>query len=329
MPMPFALVLLAAAVTLPGGPPVGMDYLAYDPATNRVWIPAGNTGNVAVLDVATGKVTAIGGLATAPPRKPDRPRMGPSSATVGDGVVWVGNRGDDTLRAFDAKTLAAKAVVQLKAMPDGLAYIKSRREIWVTTPRDKTITIASVGGTPAAPLATIAVDGEPEGYAVDHARGVFYTNLEDKDRTLAIDVETRKVIASWPSGCGTDGPRGLALDATRRWLFVACTDGAGVFDLAHAGKELGRLKTGGGVDNLDYDPRRRLLFVASGRDANMVIARIDDAGVPRKTATVPTSKGSRNPVLDDRGTAYVEDSINGRLLIVEPGRDGSSRRARE
>jgi DNA-binding beta-propeller fold protein YncE len=295
-----------------------MDYLAYDPATNQVWIPAGNTGNVDVLDVATGKLTSIGGLATAPPKKLDRPRMGPSSATVGDGVVWIGNRGDDTLRAYDAKTLAAKGVVQLKSMPDGLAYVKSRREVWVTTPRDETITIADVGATPAR-LAAIKLDGEPEGYAVDAARGVFYTNLENKDKTLAIDVATHAVLASWPAGCGAEGPRGLALDAARRWLFVACTDGAGVFDLAHASKELGRLKTGGGVDNLDYDPRRRLLFVASGRDGNLVIAHVDDAGVPRKTSTVATAKGARNPVLDARGAAYVEDSANGRLLVVEPG----------
>ena len=318
MPTPLALALVAAALALPGGPPVGMDYLAYDPATNQVWIPAGNTGNVDVLDVATGKLTSIGGLATAPPRKPDRPRMGPSSATVGDGVVWIGNRGDDTLRAFDAKTLAAKGVVHLKSMPDGLAYVKSRREVWVTTPRDETITIAGVGAAPAS-LATIKLDGEPEGYAVDAARGVFYTNLENKDKTLAIDVATHKVLASWPAGCGAEGPRGLALDTARRWLFVACTDGAGVFDLAHAGKELGRLKTGAGVDNLDYDPRRRLLFVASGRDGNLVIAHVDDAGAPRKTATVATAKGARNPVLDARGTAYVEDSLNGRLLVFEPG----------
>ena len=54
-------VLVAAVVALPGGPPVGMDYLAYDPTTNRVWVPAGNTGNVDVLDVATGKLTAITG----------------------------------------------------------------------------------------------------------------------------------------------------------------------------------------------------------------------------------------------------------------------------
>ena len=31
--------LLAASIALPGGPPVGMDYLTYDPATGRVWVP--------------------------------------------------------------------------------------------------------------------------------------------------------------------------------------------------------------------------------------------------------------------------------------------------
>ena len=39
--------------------------------------------------------------------------------------------------------------------------------------------------------------GEPEGFAVDDARGLFYTNLEDKDRTLAIDLKTRQITKTW------------------------------------------------------------------------------------------------------------------------------------
>jgi DNA-binding beta-propeller fold protein YncE len=296
-----------------------MDYLAYDAATNRIWVPAGNTGNVDMIDLPTGKVTTIGGFATAPPRKPGRPRMGPSSATVGDGVVWIGSRGDNQLRAFDAKTLAPTGAVQLPTMPDGLVYVRTRRELWATTPAQQTITIVGVSGKTPGPLTTIALDGAPEGYAVDDTHGVFYTNLEDKDRTLAIDVRTRKVVATWPAGCGADGPRGLALDVSRRWLFVACTDGARVLDVAHEGKALGRLDTGRGVDNLEYDPHRRLLFIASGQDGNMVIARVSEAGSLAKGATVPTAKGARNPVLDARGIAYVEDPQGGRLLIVDPG----------
>jgi DNA-binding beta-propeller fold protein YncE len=322
--MTLSSILVAAAITLPGGPPVGMDYLAYDPATNRVWVPAGNTGNVDVVDVATGRVSTIGGFATTAPRRPDRPRMGPSSATVADGVVWIGSRGDNQLHGFDATTLAPRGVVSLSSMPDGLSYVATTRELWVTTPRDGTITITSTG-VAAAAVATIKLDGSPEGFAVDAARGLFYTNLEDKDRTLAIDVRTRKVTASWPSGCGAEGPRGLALDADRRWLFVACTNGAGVFDLGRSAKSLGRLKTGGGVDNVDYDPRGRFLFVASAKDGNLVVAHIEDSGAPVSVATLPTARGARNPVLDGRGKAYVEDAVDGRLLIVQPGPRGWAR----
>lgn len=308
--------LLAAAVTLPGGPPVGMDYLAYDPATDRVWVPAGNTGNVDVVDAATGKVTTLAGLATAPPRRPDRPRMGPSSATVADGVVWIGNRADDRLVAYDAKTLRPRGEVRLRAMPDGVQYVRRTRELWVTTPSERSLTIVAVGGkTPGHPKA-LTLPGQPEGYAVDEGRGVFYTNLEDTDRTLAIDVTSRKVTANWPATCGVEGPRGLAIDETHRWLFVACTNGARVLDLAHDGAVTGRLETSGGVDNLAYDARRRRLFVASGRAADIVIAEVADGGALRALATVPTAPGARNPVVDARGTAYVEDAANGRLLVV-------------
>lgn len=310
--------LFATTISLPGGPPVGMDFLTYDRNTNRVWVPAGNTGNVDVIDVATGKVTAIGGFATAPPRKPGRPRMGPSSAAVGKGVVWIGNRGNNQISGYDAKTLAARGVVQLPSMPDGLAYSKSTHELWITTPGDKTITITRVDGKVPSPLATIKLDGAPEGYAVDDARGLFYTNLEDKNRTLVIDIKTRKVVSDWTAGCGSEGPRGLALDTVHQWLFVACTNGMETLDLRKSGTLLGRITTGAGVDNPEYDPRKRLLFIASGADGEMVIAHVNDKGVPQKLTSVVTAKRARNPVLDAQGNVYVEDSNNGRLLVIEP-----------
>ena len=60
----FYTVLGATSIGLPGGPPVGMDFLMYEPAKLRVWVPAGNTGNVDVIDTTTSKVTALGGFPT-------------------------------------------------------------------------------------------------------------------------------------------------------------------------------------------------------------------------------------------------------------------------
>jgi DNA-binding beta-propeller fold protein YncE len=244
--------------------------------------------------------------------------MGPSSVTVTDDLVWVGSRGDDSLCAFDRRTLKKEACLKLPTMPDGLAYVAPTRELWSTTPRDRTITVVDVRGKTPKLAATIKLDGEPEGYAVDAAHGRFYTNLEDKDRTLAIDVTTRKVVANWPTSCGGDGPRGLALDGARRLLFVACTDGAVTLDLAHDGKPVGRLKTGGGVDNIDYHGGRRLLYVASPKDAKLVIARVGDDGYLTEVAAVPTAPGARNPVVDGAGRAYLADSAGGRLVVAAP-----------
>jgi DNA-binding beta-propeller fold protein YncE len=310
----------ANSIALPGGPPVGMDYLAYDAATGRIWVPAGNTGNVDVLDVATGKLTTLGGFATKLASRPGRPArtVGPSSVTVGDGVVWIGNRGDDSVCAFDRRSLAKGPCATLASMPDGIAYVADTREVWITTPRDRSITIIGVAGNAPGAPAAIKLEGEPEGYAVEPGRGLFYTNLEDRDRTLAIDVKTRKVVASWPTGCGSEGPRGLALDAQRRLLFAACTDGAVSFDLGKSGKAVGRIKTGGGVDNLDYQAGKQLLYVASGRDGKLTVARVANGGAITKVASPATASGARNPVVDAAGAAYVADSAGGRLIVVEP-----------
>jgi DNA-binding beta-propeller fold protein YncE len=312
------LVLALTSIMLPGTAPVGMDYLAYDAVNHRVWVPAGNTGNVDVVDTATGKVTPIAGFATIASTRPGRPKMGPSSATIGDGVAWVGNRGDNTVCAFDLRSLEKRFCVQLHAMPDGLQYVSSTHELWVTTPSSSELVIVDVAAKAPAVTASIKLAGAPEGYAVDVERGVFYTNLEDKDTTVAVDVKTRKPLASWPSGCGGDGPRGIAIDAARKLLFVACTDGAVTQDLAHGGKVLGRVKTGAGVDNIDYAASRKLLYVASRVDGMLAFVDVAASGALSVHATVATANGARNAVVDANGTAYVADSAGGRLIVVKP-----------
>jgi DNA-binding beta-propeller fold protein YncE len=302
-------------IALPGGPPVGMDYLALDAAHRRRWVPAGNTGKIDVIDLATRKVSAIDGFATIDSPRPGRPRMGPSSATVAGDTVWVGNRGDNQICGFDAVTLAKKSCIKLAAMPDGVQYVATTRELWVTTPREGTLTIAATGG--GAP-ASIKLPGEPEGYALDADR--FYTNLEDKDRTLTIDVKTRKIIADWPAGCGSEGPRGLAVDGKRRLLFVACTDGVVTHDLAKNGAIVQRATTGKGVDNIDYLPARALLFVASREDGKLTTFKVEEGGKLAPARAVATRPGARNAVVDPDGNAYVADSTGGTIVLVPAAR---------
>jgi DNA-binding beta-propeller fold protein YncE len=310
---------VVTTLALPGGGPagIGMDYLGYDPATNMVWVPAGNTGSVVVVDAATKKVTQLPGFPAGEMGSGDRKRtVGPSSVTIGKGTVYIGDRFDSSVRALDAKSHAPGATVKLDSMPDGLAYVASTSEVWVTTPRDKTIRILD-----AATLAQkekLSFDGQPEGFAVDGKRGRFYTNMEDKDLTLAIDVKSHKTVATWKSGCGEDGPHGLKLEEKDGFLLVACSDKTEVLDAGRAGAVLSSIETGDGVDDLDYAPSGRTVYVGAAKAGQLTVAHLDPSGKLTLVTRVKTQVGARNGVVSREGAVFLGHSGAAKLsdLVV-------------
>ncbi|HYS08939.1 MAG TPA: hypothetical protein VEP66_09345 [Myxococcales bacterium] len=315
-----AALLLASSVqaedfvALPGGPPVDMDYLAYDPASGRLFIPAGNTGKVDVLDTRSGKLSApIDGWPTA--RSGDR-IQGPSAATVGGGYLYVGNRAGSAICAVDLQSLARKGCATVPSPPDGVFYVAPTREVWVTMPRRHSLQVLSLED-PASPALTaeIKLEGEPEGYAVDEKRGVVLTNFRDKDKTLLLDAKTRKTIAVHDVGCGQPGPRGIAVDPERELRFVACAAG-GVKSLDANGKLVGEIKTGPGVDNIDLLLPRRRVYAASGKDGTLTVADVAANGSMTIVRTAKTAPGGRTVIVDGAGAAYIPDSTEGRLVVV-------------
>jgi DNA-binding beta-propeller fold protein YncE len=310
------------SLALPGAPAEGvsLDYLAVDRARHRVWVPAGGTGNAVVIDTKTLEIHKVEKFPTKEVERRGQKRVvGLSSATVGDGVVYVGNRADSSVCVVDAKTLERGACVTLPGSLDGLAFVARTKEVWATTPQEQAIVILDVS-KPASPKisGSVKLEGAPEGYAVDDKAGLFYTNLEDKDRTLRIDVATRKVTATWLPACGEDGPRGLAIEPKGQLLMVACTEHVVVLDAGKDGGVLSKLDTGAGVDNLDYLPGERSLYVAAGRAATLTVAHLDEKGVLHGTASFPTAKGARNAVVTEDGVAFIADGPEGKILVVRP-----------
>jgi hypothetical protein len=305
------------AIALPGATgPLFLDYLAYDPAHDRVWIPAGGTGRVDVIDAKTEQVTAIEGFPTKEvDRRGKKMTTGPTSATVGDGVVYIGNRADSSVCAVDAATLEKRDCATLDSSPDGLQYVAATKELWVTTPRDKSIRIFDVAA-PGHPTAKdkIAFEGEPEGFAIDNAHGVFYTNLEDKDETLAIDVKTRAITKHWQPKCGEDGPKGLALDAAANHLIVVCPDHIETLD--GNGQIIATLQVGKGLDAIDLVPARHLVAAAGGGVAKISFATLEADGKLVEFASIATTRGARNAVLAANGTAFVAVGPSGSILVV-------------
>jgi DNA-binding beta-propeller fold protein YncE len=312
------------AIALPGATgPASLDYIAYQSAahgTPSVWVPVGVTGSVDVLDVASGAFRRVDGFRAEEREWHGQKHMaGPSSVAIGDGFAYVGDRASNEVCPVDLKTLVKGACVTFPTGIDGVATVASSHEVWVTTPSDDSITILDAR-SPGSPKLTgkVRVGGAAEGYAVDEGRGVFFTNLEDKAKTVVIDVKTRAVKATWGNGCGAEGPRGVAVDGARNLVMVACTDHVEVLDGAHDGALLSTIQAGAGIDNIDYALATQTLYVAAGKTARLTVLRIGPRGELTITASAETREGARNAVADEAGNVYIADSKGATLLVASP-----------
>jgi len=313
-------------INLPGATgTIALDYFAYDRATGKVWVPASNTGSVDVIDEATDAVSQVTGFATGEiERRGKKITVGPTAASVGDGVIYIGNRGDATLCVIDAKSLARLECVPVSAdhtvTPDGVVYVAAAREVWLTlrpkagdTAAAKSLEIFDASDPRhLKPKTRIPLDGLAEGYAVDNQRGLFYTNVEESGTTVAIDVRTHNIVAKWNPGSAD--LQGLALDNARRFLFVACGDHVVSLDAGHDGKITDSIGTGAGLDNIDYSEDAKVLYAAASQAATLTVADVNDHGKFHLKTTVPTVKGARGVVAGKGETAYLIDPAEGRIL---------------
>src|SRR5438874_9684937 len=315
-------------ISLPGASGVvALDYFAYDRSTGKLWVPASNTGNVDVIEENSGAVSQVAGFKTGEVELRGRKvPLGPTAVSVGDGVVYVGNRGDSSLCVIDAQTLKRGECLQVAppsagpGAPDAVVYVAATKELWITTgappigvaSADKAIQVFDVSEPRHLKLKLkIPLDGSAEGYAVDNQRGLFYTNIEEAGKTVAIDVRSHKVVAEWKVH---DDLQGLTLDSARGFLFVACGDHVVSLDVAHDGRLIDSLVTGPGLDNIDFSSDQKLFYAAASVTATLSIIEAGDDGKFHLKALVPTVKGARGVVAGKGETAYLIDPAEGRIL---------------
>jgi DNA-binding beta-propeller fold protein YncE len=204
--------------------------------------------------------------------------------------------------------------------PDGVVYVEATRELWITlrpqagdsAPAKRLEVFGASDPHHLKPKMKIPLENLAEGYAVDNQHGIFYTNIEEAGKTVAIDLHSHKVIATWNPGSAD--LQGLALDPARRFLFVACGDHVVSIDAGHGGKVLDSIATGPGLDNIDYSADAKLLYAAASQAATLTIAEVGDDGKFHLKATVPTVKGARGVVAGKGETAYLIDPAEGRIL---------------
>ena len=299
-----------------------LDHLAYDRARGKLSVPASNTGNVDVI----GRIepTRLRRFPDSIPMKSNSKgtkfRLGPTAVSIGDGVAYIGNRGNSTLSIIDLQTLERGESLQMTpaspetgGSPHGVVYVATSRELWVTTGPGKSIEVFDASEPRHLKWKLrIPLDGSTEGFAVDDQRGRFYTNIDDMGKTVAIDVRSHKIVSEWD--VGSSDLQGLALDTKRGFLFVACQDHVVSLDIGHDGKVTDSVTTGGGLDDIDFSAEQKVLYAAASVTATLTIAEVSDDGKFHVKALVPTAKEARGVIATKGKAAYLIDPAEGRIL---------------
>ncbi|MGH8401946.1 MAG: hypothetical protein ACRESO_00870 [Gammaproteobacteria bacterium] len=306
-----------AVIHIPGGEHgIGFDDIGYFPQLGKISIPAGQTGKLVLIDPATGAITNTFEV-TGPETAVHGRDAGTSSTAYGDGYIFASDHGQTEVVLLDARNGKVLTRVKLASGPDYVRYLESRHELWVTEPRAQQIQVFSVvpGPKPTATLkASIHVAGGPEALLFDTTLDQGYTNLW-KDKTAVIDLKTYKIVGEWTDSC--EGPRGLALDAAKGFLFVGCTEGKViVLDLNHGGKVLATAISGAGIDIISYNPKSQHLYAPGARSASMTIFKVAPSGALRALAVYRTAKGVHCVTDDGNGTAFVCDPHAGAILEI-------------
>ena len=269
----------------------GWDYLAFDPATNHLYVS--RSDRVVVLDVSNGKqVGEVDGLS------------GVHGIAIAHDLHrgFISNGRANTVTVFDPATLKTERTIAVDGQnPDAILYDPYSKRVFTFNghSHDASVIDAASGKL----LGRIALPGKPE-FAVSDGKGHVYDNIEDKGELVEIDPKAMKVTHTWElKNC--EDPSGLAMDIAHRRLFSVCQNNTMAVTNADSGKPVASVPIGEGPDAAGFDPQRQLVFSSNGESGTLTVVHEDDADHYSVRATAPTQKSARTMAMNPGGDIYL------------------------
>ncbi len=261
------------------------DYLSVDEAGSRLFLSHGTV--VQVVDLKTGQLAGtiedtpgVHGIALAP--------------DLNKAFISVGRNA--SVKVINLKTLAVIADVKVTGEnPDAIIYDKYSGKVLTFNGRTANATVLDASTNQV--VGTIALEGKPEFPAAD-GKGKLYVNIEDKSLISVIDLNSLKVIASWPISPGEEAS-GLALDRETNRLFAVCSNKLMVVVNAITGKVITTLPIGEGCDGVKFDPGLKRAYASNG-DGTLTVVQETDNDQFRVLTNVKTAPGARTLAIDTK-----------------------------
>jgi DNA-binding beta-propeller fold protein YncE len=257
-----------------------IDHMAFDPATQRLYVAALGNNTVEIVDTRAGThLRSLMGF-----QEPQ------GIAVASDmNVIAVANGSGSGLQFLSADGTQRTATVRLGDDSDNVRYDPAAKRFYVGFGRGA---LAAVGVRDARVLSEIALAGHPESFQLERSRPRVFVNVPSANQIAVLDRSAMKVIATWPVRTATANFP-MALDEAGHRVFVGCRRPARalVYD-SNNGKELGAVDIVGDTDDLFFDSQRRRLYV-SGGEGYLDVLQDQGANGFSRIAHVKTAAGAR------------------------------------
>jgi DNA-binding beta-propeller fold protein YncE len=234
---------------------------------------------------------------------------------LGRGFISATDPGSITI--FDLKTLAVLSTVRVGDDPNGIIYDPTTQRVFSADRGSKRMT-ALDAKTGKVVAASTDLGGRTEHLAADGAGHVFL-NMQDKGTLLKLDAHTLNVIATWSiAPCGQ--PSSMDVDRAHARVFIGCRSGLFAVVDGSSGKIVTTLPLGAGVDALEFDSAKKLVFVSTGGgEGALSVFRQDGPDTYSLVENAKTLPGARTLALDHRtGMVYLPVADLGPMPAATP-----------
>jgi len=279
-----------ATIPVPGD--YGWDYASTDSEGRRLYV--GHDQTVAVIDLDTRKVVGTIG-------KGSDMHGAAVAREFGRGFISESNPGSVVI--FDLKTLRPIAEVPVGKDPNLVMVDHLTGRVFTADRGDKQL--SALDAKTGKVIGTVGpFDGRTEHGASDE-KGHVFLNLQDKGLLLKIDARALTVLNTWAvAPCGQ--PSAMDMDKANERVFIGCRSGLFTAVNGDTGQVIDTLPIGPGVDALEFDAARKLIYVASGGDGTLSIFHEDTPDRYSLVQKVTTEIGARTLAVDHKtGTVYL------------------------
>jgi hypothetical protein len=255
-----------------------IDHLAFDAGRKRLMVAELGNDTVDVIDVVVGTpLHRIGGL-----REP----QGVGYAERAD-VILIANAGDGSVRLFGAKDFSPAGSVPLGDDADNVR-IDPRNGLAVVGYGSGGL--ALIDPVRHVKVADVRLPAHPEGFQIDPGTGRAYVNIPDARQITVVDLDARRVIATWPMrDMRANFP--MAIDPAQSLLASVFRSPPALLLLNTAGAERQKLPICGDADDVFFDPRHARIYVSCG--AGEVAVLEGGTAAWRALDPVRTASGAR------------------------------------